>query len=183
MAPHSPAGVHVSSSGHPLCRRGPNHALQRTGTGVPVFSVLPPLASPVPVAELGFVRRSEAPVHVAAFQKCIRPSLPVGRLPLSGGCPSFPAGRPSFPAPRLPLPASHLSFQRGHLSLPGGRLPQSAGRLSLPGGRLLLPGGRLGASARPRVGARSRLTTRSSEQAPAGGTFLLVEPCVAGACR
>ena len=177
-AHHSPAGVHVC----PFRRsRGPSvgaglttRSSEQAGRGSLFCSST--LVFALPVAELEFVRRSEAPVRVSAFQSRLRPSPPVGRLPLPGGHPSFPVGRPSFPASRLPLPASRWRLPGGHPSLPEGRPSLPGDRLPFPEGRLPFPGGLLCALARPRVGARSRLTTRSSERRLAGASVPWLSP-------
>ena len=106
----SPAGgpSPVRALQRTLCRRGPNHALQRTGTGGRLFCVLPPLASPVPVAELESVRplasrplRTRWACHVPAPVRRA-PAVPRGSVagscyPPAGAAVPLGASRPRRP--------------------------------------------------------------------------------------
>ena len=79
--PHSPAGVAVHRSGGPdaLCRRGPNHALQRTEAGVGLVPyIMPCFASPsLSLSPLGHQKlriREPAALCSSRFHACSRRS-------------------------------------------------------------------------------------------------------------
>ena len=77
-ARHSPAGGKSVLRSPDSEFHAPNNALQRTGTGGRLFSVLHALTSPVPVAELGSVRRclassivNPSPINTDSFDEFV----------------------------------------------------------------------------------------------------------------
>ena len=80
--PESPSTVPAVQRS--LCRRGPNHALQRTEAGGGVFPCTPRLASPASVAELEFVRRprTSSMKHLAHFLLLAPVLFSVGCVPV-----------------------------------------------------------------------------------------------------
>ena len=163
-ARHSPAGVAVASSGRPLCRRGPNHALQRTEAGGGLFSALHVLRGQplsLSLSSLGGYGFAQFRRAWESFQRALGSSLR------------------ALETPQRTLPSSQRaseSFHREFVSCPprAGAFPAHVGAFPACAG--IFPA-RVGAipaqpwassgsrTESPEVTSRGRpLTTRSSEQ-------------------
>ena len=191
---HSPAGVAVCRSGHPLCRRGPNHALQRTEAGRRVFSRLSrfsgqPLS--LSLSPLGTCVFRQVGFPPPSQPGCTVPDVPAWfRLASRVSRPSRPSPRSSVPGSRTPSFSSRTpSFSESDpfecvRELSHGvrlRHPSLAELVAL---RELSRRGRvLSGRTRGRSVWRGSLTTRSSEQRLAVGSFLAGTSFFASLCR